>query len=279
MAKVAVIFSLEAINIDDAGFYWKDRLIITNGKRKCPGVALAAVNVDEREAESETIADAHHFLNLFLSCYHLINAQSPSILPGHESFQLKPGASFTDLVNSQPIPLEYASRAPSYPEAQARREIESAVPTFDKIMAVVDSNKVPALETALVMYRRAVSTMESLEDFISIVTALEALFSDGNSELTYKLSLRTAIMLKEKMGNSRLIFDEVKKIYDKRSKLVHVSIIPKSFRKELIPLKMKAETYAHYCLIEYIELAAKGMTKDDITKMLDDKALGVFEKP
>ncbi|MFA5863430.1 MAG: hypothetical protein WC975_01950 [Phycisphaerae bacterium] len=58
--------------------------------------------------------------------------------------------------------------------------------------------------------------------FASFITCLEALFSTDSSELSYQLSSRIAWLLKpDDFIGRREIFDQVKKLYGFRSKIVH----------------------------------------------------------
>ena len=278
MGKDVITFAVDGLNIDDNGFRWKERLMLTNSKRKYPNIALAAIINEEGVDYSESVESAHHFLNLFLACYQLTNTSNPIPMPGFVIKHWTGDESFEAFVRGESYPYEYVSSTPKLHETDVMRNLQQTLPMFEKVISVVESGKVPGLETALGMYYRSVITMESIEDFIGMVTVLEALFSDGE-ELKYKLALRTALMIKDKMSYSRVIFDEVSKIYKKRSELVHGDIIPIRFRKELIPLKMAATTYAKFSLLGYVELAAKGMTKKKIIEMLDNRALGLESSP
>lgn len=280
MEKEVFAFLVDGLNVDENGFNWKNRLILTNNAKKTPRIALAVVLVDKKEDLNETQEVAYHILTLFLTCYQLLHEINPYVLNGfvYTSKNFPSEESVFPYASGLAYSTHYEPQVQPELESEVMAKIQTTLPTFETVMTVVDSRKMPSLETALVMYNRSFKTMESIEDLIGMVTVLEALFSDSNSEITYKVALRTAIMIKDKMTNTRDTFDMVKEIYDKRSKLVHGSMVPIRFRKELIPLRMRAETYASLSLLNYIELVGKGMSKNEIIKMLDDRALGIPEQ-
>jgi hypothetical protein len=57
--------------------------------------------------------------------------------------------------------------------------------------------------------------------FFILMSSLEALFNRGQSELTYTISRNIAVLLGENKEESKKIFHEMKKLYDKRSKTIH----------------------------------------------------------
>lgn len=62
----------------------------------------------------------------------------------------------------------------------------------------------------------------SLESaFLNLMIALEALYTEETRELSFRLARNCAIMLGTNYENAQIIFDDMKKLYDKRSKLVH----------------------------------------------------------
>jgi hypothetical protein len=85
----------------------------------------------------------------------------------------------------------------------------------------------PAAEFALLLY--SANDGERL-DFSAAVTALEALLTkDGETEgLTYRLSMRIANLLGPDATARKAKFNEMKKFYNLRSKIVHGSPIAKT---------------------------------------------------
>ncbi|MGI0015862.1 MAG: hypothetical protein ACREBU_20785, partial [Nitrososphaera sp.] len=127
----------------------------------------------------------------------------------------------------KPFPIEPVSKELMDVADIGSEIIDSSMPLFEKIMAAVDRGDSSALEIALIMYYRASTTMESIEDFISLVTALEALFSAGSGKIAHKIALRAATITKDDIKDTKQVFEDVKKIYHMRSRLVHGDIIPR----------------------------------------------------
>ena len=57
--------------------------------------------------------------------------------------------------------------------------------------------------------------------FLSLMISMEAFFCAGQSEITYQVSRNAAVLLGKSKVESKEIFNNVKKLYSKRSKLVH----------------------------------------------------------
>ena len=92
----------------------------------------------------------------------------------------------------------------------------------DKYNRVIDDNKF--LKIALsYFYEGQVKSAYSDEGFINIITCLEALYNEGNTDISYKLALRAAFLIS--LTNSSYqpdkIFDNIKTAYNERSKLIH----------------------------------------------------------
>ena len=57
--------------------------------------------------------------------------------------------------------------------------------------------------------------------FLSLMICLETLFNPSDGELRYRISRNTAVLLGKDYDESKLIFSDIKKLYDKRSGIVH----------------------------------------------------------
>ncbi|WP_337032479.1 hypothetical protein [Paenibacillus illinoisensis] len=74
---------------------------------------------------------------------------------------------------------------------------------------------------------------------VSYCTALECLFTTGNSELSHRISERVAILLGDQ-GKKEELFKSVKRAYDYRSKIVHGSNI-KGSESDLIEITVELD--------------------------------------
>lgn len=57
--------------------------------------------------------------------------------------------------------------------------------------------------------------------FLSLMISLEILFNPGESEIRYRISRNTASLLAKDRSEFNAIFSEIKRLYDKRSSLIH----------------------------------------------------------
>ena len=117
-----------------------------------------------------------------------------------------------------------------WPEKQVK-EAELMVPVFikqikfirDKYAQVVKENT--HLETALVcLHDSNVKSYFSNEGFLNVTIGMEALYSENSSDISYKLAHRAAFLLGLLYKSplvSYTIFENIKKAYSERSKVVH----------------------------------------------------------
>ncbi len=123
------------------------------------------------------------------------------------------------------------------------------------------------------------------DELIDCMVSFESLFLEGGSELGYRMSLRTAVMLAEKSNERKGIFLDMKTAYKLRSMIVHGEDSKKigevveerfgSFKK----LSAKMEDYLRRSIRAFYEKASK----EDLVKKWKNETLrnldeGVFDK-
>lgn len=79
----------------------------------------------------------------------------------------------------------------------------------------------PSLQLAFDNFELSYEAGNTYLSFLALMVSLEALLNPGEQELTYRISRNAAVLLGKKDKNSKDIFDEIKKLYGKRSKIVH----------------------------------------------------------
>ena len=79
----------------------------------------------------------------------------------------------------------------------------------------------PSLQLAFENFEFSYRISDINLSFLTLMISLEALLNPGEQELTYRISRNAAVLLGKKDNNSKDIFDEIKKLYGKRSKIVH----------------------------------------------------------
>lgn len=81
------------------------------------------------------------------------------------------------------------------------------------------------IKFALSNYEKSYFTNHIEFDFLALMIALEALFNDGGSELTLRVSRGCAVLLTDNEVEASTLFKQVKCFYSMRSKLVHTGNI------------------------------------------------------
>jgi hypothetical protein len=105
------------------------------------------------------------------------------------------------------------------------------------------------------------------DKLIDFTIGLEALFSEGPGDLTYKLSNRIARLLSKNMEERIKISIAIKKIYDFRSRIVHGEATRDPDFEANVD---RAEHYLRLSLNEILNLInIHGENKDDILKVID----------
>ena len=89
--------------------------------------------------------------------------------------------------------------------------------------------------------------------FLSLMISMEAFFCAGQNEITYQVSRNAAVLLGKSEGESKEIFDDMKALYGKRSKLVH----GKQDKKPITPKDVLRLRY-------YVREAIKSIYKLDL---------------
>jgi hypothetical protein len=79
----------------------------------------------------------------------------------------------------------------------------------------------PSLQLAFDNFELSYEVGNTHLSFLTLMISLEALLNPGEQELTYRISRNAAVLLGKKDNNSKDIFNEIKKLYGKRSKIVH----------------------------------------------------------
>jgi len=86
---------------------------------------------------------------------------------------------------------------------------------------------VDRLSVALSSFWNALTANNIAQSFLNLTIMLECLLSTSRNEITHKLSERAAILLGKTPENRIEIYNDFKKIYSQRSKIVHGDGVPK----------------------------------------------------
>lgn len=132
--------------------------------------------------------------------------------------------------------------------------IEDHVLANDYSRAVVNSPEVPRVIRCFVEVKSARVTNSIAHKISLYVTALETLFSTSSSELTYRLSERTACFLGDSAAERKEIFRFMKEAYMIRSAVVHGANLGKRARslEHLSNISDTCDNLIRRCLLKIL---------------------------
>jgi len=114
---------------------------------------------------------------------------------------------------------------PVFDEERRNREIpilEKTIAKYESTKSVFEKKNKAFLKNAIDYYYRSLGDNRLEEKIIDLMIALESLFSKENDELGLRYSLRAGFLLGIKQEDKRPdVVRTVKKLYAKRSKIVH----------------------------------------------------------
>ena len=128
----------------------------------------------------------------------------------------------------------------------------------------------PSLQFAFDNFELSYETRNINLSFLALMVSLEALLNPGEQELRYRISRNAAVLLGKKDKNSKNIFDEMKKLYGKRSKIVHTGKPDIINGEDLFKLR-------YYVRDSIKEINKIGKTGKELWDLLNSR--GFSEKP
>lgn len=134
-----------------------------------------------------------------------------------------------------------------------------------------------SINLALKRLNRCLVRDEEEDAVLDATIALEALLSDGNQEMTYKLALRVGALSKldkSLQNDSVQAFNDLKSIYRYRSAIVHGS--KNLDRKRIIKITQETNTTAHALAVEYLRMILRVLLLNEEyrdPKHIDEKLL------
>jgi len=117
---------------------------------------------------------------------------------------------------------------------------------------------------------------KSIDDkLVDIIIAFESLFLNNNPELSFRLGYSVAHFISNSPKEKRKIFDNTKKAYNYRSKVVHGSSGAKDFAI-MQDLVNELKVYFRKSLKIILEKKYYKMSKDKFVKQIENINLGIF---
>jgi hypothetical protein len=126
------------------------------------------------------------------------------------------------------------------------------------------------LQLAFMNFEWSYQTNNENQSFLSLMISLETLFNPGGQELRYRVSRNTAVLLGKENEDSKVIFSEIKDLYDKRSNIVHTGKLNIINNEDLLKLR-------HYVRESIKEINKIGKSKNELLDLLNSCGFG--ERP
>ncbi len=149
---------------------------------------------------------------------------------------------------------------------------QSDVPKVSKLLQSIHQwRETSVLDTVSIALTRFHSAYHgNIEDrIIDQMIAFESLYLGGPQELTYKLALRAAFLLGKGKNKRYAIFEDMKKAYRYRSRIVHGDNPPS--RDELGAIVPKTEDYLRQSIQRFLLLLSEGKSLKEIRDDLLDQ--------
>lgn len=147
-----------------------------------------------------------------------------------------------------------------------RSNVEVIKRLLMKLQDLRKQGKLNVLQTALTRFHSSY-TGQIENRIVDQMISFESLYLGDSQESRYKLAMRVAFLLGKE--NKKAIFDDMKKAYDARSKIVHGNEPPN--RIELKPIVLRTGAYLRGSIKKIIVLLYNGKTLKDIKdNFLDD---------
>lgn len=102
---------------------------------------------------------------------------------------------------------------------------------------------------------------------LTLWSGLEALLNPGNQELRYTLSRNVGVLLADDLTSYRRVAVEMKKLYTKRSKFVHLGDESRIDEQDVLTVRARLRE----CILRALEL---NLTKKQLTDMIDRSGFG-----
>ncbi len=131
--------------------------------------------------------------------------------------------------------------------------------------------KEPFLQLAFENFELSYLTPTTNLTFLSLMICMEILFNPGEQELSHRISRNAAILLGKDFKESKTIFSEIKKLYTKRSKIVHGTIAREKSKTVNNEDVVKLRNYVRESIKE---INIKGKSRDELLEFLDSHGYG-----
>ena len=173
------------------------------------------------QTEKDKIADSlPKRLEKIAQFYALVTNRHFSISGGHSS---------TTIDEKRPFGWDKLGEGltfiPIYSDEDRQKkvpELQITLAKYHELNSILESKKNSYLKNAIDYYYRSLEDGRLEKKLIDLMISLESLFSKETNELSLRYSLRASFFLSSKNINNRLeIYNDIRSLYNNRSKVVH----------------------------------------------------------
>ena len=277
--EVKSLITFGAYNVNTARYNSQDMPTDLKGELNpmyCAELPPLAYGDDNEENSTELIKN--QLLGLLLTFKGgMISAETELDCDAMGEFQISPGIgakiSWNELHHYFTSP--YVLRQTEYAELS----------NYQRHYSDSNLNNDKALNLAIRRYLRSNWRYEAEDIVIDNIIALEALLSDSEQEIQYRISIRLAFLIGQNPEDRPKIFDIMKHFYAIRSNIVHgnakevndvIKKIGKYFTEQGPTVEETMREYVRLTIQKYIYQASinsDGKNKEHFLKYLDDKVL------
>ena len=170
------------------------------------------------------------------------------------------------------IPTPYKSI--TTPTAVLKEAYTLEISEIPELLIFIRNTKLPFtkpfLQLAFENFELSYQIYDLNLSFLALMISLEVLFNPGGQELRYRVSRNTTVLLGKEDEDSKIIFSEIKKLYDKRSSIVHTGESNIINKKDLLKLR-------YYVRESIKEINKVGKNKKELMDLLNSCGFG--ERP
>lgn len=165
--------------------------------------------------------------------------------------------------------LDFFQETPIYKLRQP--DLPKVISLFQQIRTWREDGILDGINIALERFHSAYHG--PIEDrIIDQIIAFESLYLGNEQELTYKLAIRTAFLLRKRKDHRNIVFNNIKEAYRYRSRIIHGSNPPS--RDELRPVVSNTRDYLRQSIRKFLSLLSQGNSLREIReKLLDENIL------
>lgn len=135
----------------------------------------------------------------------------------------------------------------------------------------VETTRIPfkhrSLQLAFDSFELSYETHSAALNFLSLMVAMEVMLNRGKDELRYTISRNAAVLLGKDKDDCERVFEEIRRLYDKRSKLVHEGSVNEVSSEDVLRLR-------HYVREAIKEMQSIGKDLKEIRDILNTCGFG-----